>query len=75
MALKSKRFKVEHDKFPLMQEVFQDNVRYCNGKVIRIDTESSIIEIPPSGNPSMRKEALNLYIKRWESCGFKLTKQ
>lgn len=76
MPVKSKRFKVEHDNFKKMRGGFEDCIRYSQAKEIEYSRENdyAIIEIPPVGNPSMRKEGLQLYIKRWESFGFRLTK-
>lgn len=74
MALKAYKYKIEHMKFLSMRETFEDCVRYSNATIISIDSNSAVIEIPPGGNPSMRKVALNLFINRWQSCGFKLTK-
>lgn len=75
MSIKSKRFKVEHSNFKRMRGGFEDCIRYSLAKEIEYSRENNyaIIEIPPVGNPSMRKEGLELYIKRWESFGFKLT--
>lgn len=74
--MKSHKYKIEHGDFRKMKGGFDDCVRYCQAKEIEYSKEDAyaIIEIPPVGNPSMRKEGLKLYIKRWESFGFKLTK-
>lgn len=74
MAIKSHKFKVEHSNFRMMKGGFDDCVRYSQALVLEDSKESAVIEIPPVLNPSMRKEALNLYLHRWESFGFKLTK-
>lgn len=66
------RFLVKHENFS--ENAFNDCVRYSKAKILFIDGQSASIEITPK-NPSMRKEFLKLCLDRWESCGFKLTKQ
>lgn len=68
MAVKSHKYKIEHNDFSSMQIAFNDCVRYSQAKILFIDAISATIEIPPSGNPSMRKEFLKLCVDRWESC-------
>lgn len=76
MSAKPKRFKVEHRYFKRMRGGFEDCIRYSQAKEIEYSKKDNyaIIEIPPVGNPLMQKEGLELYIRRWESFGFKLTK-
>lgn len=76
MAIKAKKYKVEHNNFEGMRGGFEDCIRYSKAKEIEYSKENeyAIIEIPPSPNPSMRKAALELFIRRWESFGFRLTK-
>lgn len=56
------RFRVKHELFS--ENAFNDCVRYCKAKVLEKFIDGAIIEIPPAGNPSMRKEALRLFINR-----------
>ena len=74
MAARAYKCKVEHNNFLSMRDGFKDCVRYSKAKVLEESIDGAIIEIPPGGNPSMRKEGLKLYLHRWESFGFKLTK-
>lgn len=75
--MKALKYKVECNDFLAMRMAFDDCVRYSQSKINFIDYDSEQIyaevEIPLK-NPSMRREAINLIINRWESCGFKLTK-
>jgi len=74
MALEVIKYKVEHNDFPSMRMAFNDCVRYSNATIAYIDScVDAVIEVALR-NPSMRREALNLIINRWKSCGFKLTK-
>lgn len=68
------KYKVMHGRFNKMMEGFKDCVRYSNATVLEYSEKESfaIIEIPPSGNRAMRKEWIDLYVKRWESFGFSL---
>ena len=74
MAFKTLKYKVEHNEFLSMRRAFNDCVRYSSATIIYVDSGVDAIIEFTFKNPSMRKEALNLYINRWESCGFKLTK-
>lgn len=65
------RFRVKHENFS--EDAFNDCVRYCKAKILEKFIDGALIEIPPVGNPLMRKEGMNLYIHRWESFGFKVT--
>ena len=77
MAIKALKYNVECNDFLLMRMAFNDCIRYSQAKIIFIDYDTEPIYAKIEliiKNPSMRKEALNLMINRWESCGFKLTK-
>lgn len=76
MKIKVIKFKVEHNNFIKMRGGFEDCLRYSQAKELKYlkGKGYAIIEFSSIGGSFPKKEILNLYIRRWESFGFKLTK-